>query len=275
MYSLSQASQQRRSEEDYEANPSPQMLVSDQNTRGDTEVTTTHSQTQDCSREKRKGNNKKKTVDDNITPPSAPDTGDVAATTTLPPFARNSYDAHPQDCVVKEHAAPGATGSFIPAISSPDTPVPTRKSRTGLPHGVTVGAIRVAGPQVNDENAQDNDSLDACSEANDPSTYTPLDTAPTAEGPFVATCVSDTEADIEAQVQSRMQNQARDIAHLVRKELMTNAAIPVEVQPSVEETSSVATNEEDAKKKKICIVAIVLLAISSGSWCWRRHCCFQ
>jgi hypothetical protein len=266
MYSLSQASQQRRSEEDYEANPSPQMLVSDQNTRGDDEATTTHSQTQDCSREKRKGNNKKKPVDDNITPPGAPDTGYVTATTTLPPFARNSYGAHPQDCVVKQHAAPVATESFIPAISSPDTPVPTRKSRIGLPHGVAVGAIRVAGSRVDDANTQDNDSLDICSEANDPSTYTPLDTAPTAESPLIATCVSDTEADIEAQVQSRMQNQARDIAHLVRKELMTNAAIPVEVQPSLEETSSVATNEhsvheEDAKKKKICIVAIVLLAI--------------
>jgi hypothetical protein len=261
MYSLSQASQQRRSEEDYEANPSPQMLVSDQNTRGDDEATTTHSQTQDCSREKRKGNNKKKPVDDDITPPGAPDTGYVAATTTLPLFARNSYDAHHQDCVVKEHAASGATESFLPAISSPDTAVPTRKSRTRLPHGVTVCAIRVAGPQVNDENTQDNYSLDASSEANDSSTYTPLDTAPMAERPLIATCVSDTEADIEAQVQSRMQNQARDIAHLVREELMTNAAIPVEVQPSVEETSSVATNEEDAKKKKIFIVAIVLLAI--------------
>jgi hypothetical protein len=129
-----------------------------------------------------------------------------------------------------------------------------------------VGAIRVAGPQVNDENTQDNYSLDASSEANDPSTYTPLDTAPMAEGPFVATCVSDTEADIEAQVKSRMQNQAEDIEQVVRRVLMTNVAIPVEVQPSVEETSSVATNdhsvdEEDAKKKKICIVAIVLLAI--------------
>jgi hypothetical protein len=167
---------------------------------------------------------------------------------------------------VKEHAAPGATESFLPAISSPDTAVPTRKSRTGLPHGVTVGAIRVAGPQVSDENTQDNYSLDACSEANDSSTYTPLDTAPMAERPLIATCVSDTEADIEAQVQSRMQNQARDIAHLVRKELMTNAAIPVEVQPSVQDApSSVATNEEDAKKKKICIVAIVLLAIIAAA----------
>jgi Leucine-rich repeat (LRR) protein len=261
MYSLSQASKQRRSEEDYEANPSPQMLVSDQNTRGNTELTTTRSQTQDRSRENPKGNNKKKTVDDNITPPSAPDTGDVAATTTQPPFARNSYDADPQDCVVKEHATPGTTESFIPAISSPDTPVPTRKSRTGLRHGVTVGAIRVAGPQVNDENAQDNDSLDICSVGNDPSTYTPLDTAPTAERPFVATCVSDTEADIEAQVESRMQSQAEDIEHVVRRVLMTNVAIPVEVKPSVQDAPSVATNEEGAKKKKICIVAIVLLAI--------------
>jgi hypothetical protein len=96
------------------------------------------------------------------------------------------------------------------------------------------------------------------------------DKTPTQDQPIEATCVSDTEVDIEAQVQSRMQNQAKDIAHLVHKELMTNAAVPVEVQPSVQETPSVVTGDygtggDSQKKKKICIVAIIILAIIAAA----------
>ena len=85
------------------------------------------------------------------------------------------------------------------------------------------------------------------------------------EEPIEATRVVDAEADVEAQVHTRMQNQARDIAQLVHRELMTNAAVAVDVQPSVQDTASVTTKDHsvdqgDVKKKKICIIAIVFFS---------------
>ena len=90
---------------------------------------------------------------------------------------------------------------------------------------------------------------------------------PMQEEPIEAVCVADADADIEAQVQSRMAMEARDIAKLVHKELMTNAAVPVDVQPSVPDTASLSTQGQDGsasesqRKKRICLIGIGLLAI--------------
>jgi hypothetical protein len=157
---------------------------------------------------------------------------------------------------------------LVPAVSRNTTKAGA--FRTG---STAVGAVAVAGrgeqtrPRGNTIESSYQDSFGSEAEsAGSEVKGTDGDKSPTQDQPIEATCVSDTEADIEAQVQSRMQNQAKDIAHLVHKELMTNAAVPVEVQPSVQETPSVMTGDygtggDSQKKKKICIVAIIILAI--------------
>ena len=136
---------------------------------------------------------------------------------------------------------------LVPAVSR-NTSKPGAL-RTG---STTVGAVAVAGraeetqkrATTTFESSYDEDSFvdrspPTGSEVKDANGDKP----PTQDQPIEATRVSDTEADIEAQVQSRMQNQAKDIANLVHKELMANAAVPVEVQPSVQDTASVTTKD--------------------------------
>lgn len=85
--------------------------------------------------------------------------------------------------------------------------------------------------------------------------------------PIEARRVEDDEADIEAQVQTRLKDQAKDIAQMVHKELITNMAVPVDVQPSVGDTalSSVSQDQDSSasviKKKRIYLILIGVLAI--------------
>ena len=95
----------------------------------------------------------------------------------------------------------------------------------------------------------------------------------TQDEPVEARCVSDEEADIEAQVQSHMKNQAKDIAEMVHRQLMTHATM-AEVQPSKQDTSSLTTtpSEDDhirqQKRKRLYLIAVGLLvtvaAIAAG-----------
>jgi hypothetical protein len=84
--------------------------------------------------------------------------------------------------------------------------------------------------------------------------------------PIEARRVEDDEADIEAQVQNRMKTEAEDIADMVHKHLMANAAV-AEVQPSAQDASSLTTQDQDEqtrqqqKRKRYCLLAIGLLAI--------------
>ena len=85
--------------------------------------------------------------------------------------------------------------------------------------------------------------------------------------PIEARCVADDEADIEAQVQSRMKNEAKDIADMVHKQLMANAAV-AEVQPSIQDTFSLTTTpsqddriRQKKKRKMLFLVAVGLLLI--------------
>ena len=63
--------------------------------------------------------------------------------------------------------------------------------------------------------------------------------------PIEARRVSDDSADIEAQVHSRMRTEARDIAEMVHEQLMKNATVPVDVQPSLQDTSSLTKEDQD------------------------------
>jgi hypothetical protein len=135
-----------------------------------------------------------------------------------------------------------------------------------------VGAVAVAGHAAetqgselttNNESSYDYSQVNQASEAGPEVKSTGGDKTP--DEPIEAMRVEDSEADIEAQLQSHMQKQAKDIAHMVHKELMTNAAIPVDVQPNIQDTTSVSTRdyntEGNSHKKRNCLIAVILLVI--------------
>jgi len=165
--------------------------------------------------------------------------------------------------------------------SQDETPTVIRSGKAGMskPGAAFVGAVAVDGPgasstvqsfasTANENTYRDSFATRTPQAGQEVPSHSLGQGQPIREEPVEARCVSDDDADIEAQVQSRMRNEARDIAEMVHKQLMTNAAVPVDVQPSLQGTSSPTTevqddsaNEEQRKKKRICLIAIGVLAI--------------
>jgi hypothetical protein len=166
--------------------------------------------------------------------------------------------AEPNATGTKLVESPPISGGKAKVSNSQETPV---IGAVAVP-GINAARLSSFNSDADDSYSYTNRSVEGRSEV----TGTGGSTTANREEPVEATRVADVEADIEAQVQTRMQNQAKDIAQMVHRELMTNAAVPVDVQPSVQDTASVTTKDHnvdqgDAKKKKICIIAIVLFAI--------------
>ena len=134
----------------------------------------------------------------------------------------------------------------------------------------TVGAVAVPGISAPNSPSISTNYEDAYEDSftnRSPQAEVGQPVVPRQNEPVEARCVADDEADIEAQVQTRMKNEAKDIAEMVHKQLMANAAV-ADVQPSIQDTSSLTTtpSEDDRirqkkKRKMLCLIAVGLLVI--------------
>ena len=71
------------------------------------------------------------------------------------------------------------------------------------------------------------------------------------------------EVDVEAQVQARVRSEAEEIADMVHRRMLQNAAI-AEPYTGEETTSSGTKSEGDNRRKKICILLAVALVIAGA-----------
>ena len=134
----------------------------------------------------------------------------------------------------------------------------TGKANEALETGATtIGAVAVPGPMMEETRRHFNSLVSES--PHQPNQATPATTIQ--DGPIEATRVEDSDTDIEAQIQSRMQNQAKDIADMVHQQLMTNAAVPVNVHPS--DSNNINDNESigEGRKKQNYIIAGIAIAI--------------
>jgi hypothetical protein len=135
----------------------------------------------------------------------------------------------------------------------------TEKSNAGTYTGTTaVGAVAVPGPMEETRRFVSfvSQRSHQCNQA------TPTLTT-SQDAPIEATRV-ESEADIESQILSRMQNQARDIADMVHQQLMTNAAVPVNVNPSdnnIDGRESTGTPEKTRNHIFAGIVIAIIVAV--------------